>query len=151
MKRAQSLRTYRVSVTRQGEERAEAAARGYTLTLNAKKGGEAGFNAAETLLAALGACLLTNLDSFAAKMRLRVDGARVDFTAVRQEDPPGLVDINYLLTINSPERVEKLQELHELAVKWGTVSNTLRAGLIPNGALRVELPVSSDESPEKTR
>jgi hypothetical protein len=48
---------YYVNVATQDDSHALAEARGHKLTLNVKKGsGEAGFNAAETLLAALGAC-----------------------------------------------------------------------------------------------
>jgi len=49
---------YHVTATIQDESHALIEARGHRLTLNVKKGaGEAGFNAAETLLAALGACI----------------------------------------------------------------------------------------------
>jgi hypothetical protein len=48
-------RQYRVVVSDQGSGYAQAATRGHEITLNVKKGsGDAGFNAAETLLAALG-------------------------------------------------------------------------------------------------
>ena len=135
-------RTYEVTITRQDASQARAATRGHTLTLNVKKGdGAAGFNAAETLLAALGTCLLTNLASFAAKMRLQVDEMTVEFSATRQEDPPSLVDVRYRLTLRSPAPYAKLQELHELAIKWGTVSYTLRLGLVPAGELVVEPPL----------
>ena len=47
---------YHVTATIQDESHALIETRGHRLTLNVKKGaGEAGFNAAETLLAALGA------------------------------------------------------------------------------------------------
>ena len=53
---------------RQDEDRVVAQARGHTLTLNARKGsGEAGLNAAETLMAARGTCLLTNMNALAQK------------------------------------------------------------------------------------
>jgi len=55
------VQQYRVVVEREGAARAVAKTRGHTLILNAEKGkGEAGFNAAETLMASLGACLMTN-------------------------------------------------------------------------------------------
>ena len=65
---------YQVNVTIQDESHALAETRGHRLTLNVKKGaGEAGFNAAETLLAALGACMLTNVNAISEKMRLKVN------------------------------------------------------------------------------
>ena len=135
---------YHVIVTRQDDAHAVAETRGHTLTLNVKKGdGAAGLNAAETLLAALGACLLTNVNTFAAKMRLRVDAARVEFDAVRRDGPPGLTQIDYRLILASPEPRERLEKLHQLSVEWGTVSNTLMGGIQPNGTVVIEPPMLS--------
>jgi len=130
---------YRVVVTRQDESHALAETRGHHLTLNIKKGaGEAGFNAAETLLAALGACILTNVNAIGEKMHLQIDEARMEFEATRRDEPPVLTEIRYLLILESPEPPEKLVELHELCVKWGTVTNTVINGLMPEGALVIE-------------
>jgi uncharacterized OsmC-like protein len=131
--------SYHVNVTKQDESRALAETRGHHLTLNVKKGaGEAGFNAAETLLAALGACILTNVSAIGEKMRLRIDDARIEFDAVRRDEPPTLVEIRYKLVLSSPEPPEKLAELHDLCIKWGTVTNTVINGLTPQGELVVE-------------
>ena len=132
---------YHVAVTRQDEARALAETRGHQLTLNVKKGsGEAGFNAAETLLAALGACILTNVNAIGAKMRLRIDAARIEFEAERRDEPPALTDIRYRLILDSPEPREKLEELHALCLKWGTVTNTVINGVTPQGELVIENP-----------
>ncbi len=131
--------TYHVNVTIQDDSHAEAETRGHQLTLNVKKGaGEAGFNAAETLLAALGACLLTNVNAISEKMHLQIDSARIEFDAERRDEPPALTEIRYRLILKSPEPREKLEELHELCVKWGTVTNTIINGLVPKGTLVIE-------------
>ena len=110
--------------------------RGHRLTLNVKKGaGEAGFNAAETLLAALGACILTNVNAIGEKMRLQINDALIEFDAVRREEPTTLTEIHYKLILKSPEPPEKLAELHDLCVKWGMVTNTVINGLVPKGEL----------------
>ncbi len=133
---ASSGMSYAVTVSRQDERHAVATARGHELTLNIKKGdGSAGFNAAETLLAALSACVLTNVNAIAAKMRLQIDDAQMCFTAVRQDEPPILTEINYELVLDSPESPKELEELYRLAVKWGTVTSTLMQGLTPHGRL----------------
>ena len=130
---------YHVNVTAQDDSRALAEAREHQLTLNVKKGaGEFGFNAAETLLAALGACLLTNVNAIGEKMRLQIDEARIEFEAVRCDEPPVLTEIRYRLIFKSPEPREKLEELHQLCLKWGTVTNTLINGLTPQGMLVIE-------------
>ena len=109
---------YHVIVTRQDESHALAETRGHRLPLNVKKGtGEAGFNAAETLLAALGACLLTNVSAIGEKMRLRIDDAHLEFEATRLDEPPALTEIRYKLILKSPEAPEKLQELADLCFK----------------------------------
>ena len=135
----EASRAYQVIVARQDAAHAIAGTRGHQLILNVKKGdGTAGFNAAETLLAALGVCILTNVNSIADKMRLQIEDARVEFHATRRDEPPALTEINYRLILSSPEPEEKLQELHRLSVKWGTVTNTLINGLEPRGTLVVQ-------------
>ena len=130
---------YHVNVTIQDDSHTLAEARGHKLTLNVRKGaGEAGFNAAETLLAALGACLLTNVNAIGGKMRLQIDNARMEFEALRRDEPPVLTEIRYKLILKSPEPPEKLAELHDLCVKWGTVTNTVINGLTPQGELVIE-------------
>jgi uncharacterized OsmC-like protein len=132
---------YHVSVTIQDDSRALVEARGHRLTLNVKKGaGEAGFNAAETLLAALGACLLTNVNAIGEKMHLKVESARIEFEATRSDEPPALTEICYKLILESSEPHEKLDELHDLCIKWGTVTNTVINGLTPQGSLIIETP-----------
>jgi uncharacterized OsmC-like protein len=131
--------TYHVTAAIQDDSHAIVETRGHRLTLNVKKGaGEAGFNAAETLLAALGACMLTNVNAIGEKMRLKVESARIEFEADRRDEPPVLTQIRYRLILQSPEPVEKLQELADLCFKWGTVTNTLVNGLTPQGELVVE-------------
>lgn len=130
---------YHVAVIRQDDAHALAETRGFHLSLNIKKGnGEAGFTAAETVMAALGACLLTNVNAIGDKMRLKIDEARIEFDGVRRDEPPGLTRISYRLILKSAEPPEKLAELHELCVKWGTVTNTLINGLTPQGKLVIE-------------
>ena len=130
---------YHVTATRVDESHARITARGHELALNIKKGArDAGFNAAETLLAALGACILTNVNAIGAKMRLQIDEARMEFEAARRDEPPALTEIRYKLFLQSPEPFEKLQELADLCFKWGTVTNTLVNGLTPQGSLVVD-------------
>ena len=130
---------YHVNVTIQDDSHALAETRGHRLLLNVKKGaGEAGFNAAETLLAALGTCMLTNVNAISEKMHLKVDAARIEFDADRRDEAPALTEIRYKLILKSPEPAEKLRELADLCFKWGTVTNTLINGLVPQGELVIE-------------
>ena len=128
-----------VKVSRQDASHAVAETRGHMLVLNVKKGsGEAGFTAAETLMAALGACLLTNINGIGEKMHLNIDEAHVEFDAKRSDEPPVITEISYRLILKSNEPVEKLAELYEMSKKWGTVTNTLIGGLTPQGEMEIE-------------
>jgi len=134
--KADTFRTYRVSLERQDEAHARASSHGHTLTLGVRRGDPtAGFNAAETLLASLGVCLITNGNALADKMRLQVDGVRVEVEGDRRDEPPGLVQVRYCLVLDSPEPAEKLEKLCGLAFKWGTVTNTLLDGVAVQGEL----------------
>lgn len=128
-----------VKVNQQDDSQATAEARGHQMTLNIKKGsGEAGFTAAETVLASLGACLLTNINAIGAKMHLQIDEARVEFDAERIDDPPSITKITYRLFLKSPGPHEKLAELFKLSRNWGTVTNTIIHGITPQGELVIE-------------
>ena len=131
--------SYHVSLRRAGEIHALAEAHGHALQLGVHRGDpEAGFNAAETLMAALGACLMTNINSMADRMHLQIDDARIEIDGIRRSDPPALITLEYTLILVSPEPEEELAALHEKAVKWGTVTNTLMNGVHPGGTLRIE-------------
>lgn len=132
----ETLRRYQVTVERQDEAHARASSHGHTLILGVRRGDPtAGFNAAETLLASLGVCLITNINALADKMHLRIDGVRVEIEGLRRDEPPALIQIRYRLVLDSPEAPEKLEKLHDVAFKWGTVTNTLLNGLAPQGEL----------------
>ncbi|HEY61653.1 MAG TPA: OsmC family protein [Anaerolineae bacterium] len=129
---------YHVSIVRLDDARAIARTREHTLTLNVKKGdGKVGFNAAETLMAAFGTCIMTNVNAISQKMHLKIDDAEIDIHATRQDEPPVIIDMSYELIITSTEPREKIEELHELCIKWGTVTNTLLNGINPEGKLVV--------------
>lgn len=89
-------------------------------------------------MAALGTCLLTNVNAIGKKMDLKIDEARVDISAIRSDNPPALTEISYLLTLKSKEPSNRLLKLHELCVKWGTVTNTLLNGLDLHGELIID-------------
>ncbi|MBN1954406.1 MAG: OsmC family protein [Anaerolineae bacterium] len=134
--RENGLRSYQVTVERQDKAHALASSHGHTLTLGARQGDStAGFNAAETLLASLGACLITNVTALAEKMRLQVDQVRVEIEGDRRDEPPGIVQIRYRLVLDSPEPLDKLEKLHEVVFRWGTVTNTLLDGAAIQGDL----------------
>ena len=120
------MQTYQMTVRRLDEFHAESHVRDFTLTTGVKRADPtAGPNAVETLLSALGTCLLTNVNTLMAQMHLAIADARVELTATRQDDPPLITGIRFQLILTSSEPRKRLETVFELAQKWGTVSNTL--------------------------
>ncbi len=67
------MQTYEVQMRRESAQQVIARTRDLSLTLGAKRGDlEAGFNPVETLLSALGACLLTALQMVAELSRVPI-------------------------------------------------------------------------------
>ena len=130
----QAQKTYNVTVSRQDNMHGLANSRQHSLTLNIERGGtEAGFNAAETLLAALGTCMLTNINTYMDKMRMDVKSVRIELEGVRQTNPPLMTEIRYRLVFDSTEPKERLDTLHDISLRYGTVTNTLINGIQPQG------------------
>jgi uncharacterized OsmC-like protein len=130
---------FHVAVKRISGQKARAEAHGQTLEL-AIKGGDPtlGFTAPETLLAAFGACILSNVTRIAAEMKLRVDHAEVVFDGVKHTDPLGIDPLGYRVVIHSPEPPEALRDLYRKATTDGTATNALLNGLVPAGELVIE-------------
>ncbi len=130
---------FHVAVKRLSATKARAEAHGQTLEL-AIKGGDPrlGFTAPETLLAAFGACILSNVTRNAAEMGLRVEDAEVVFDGVKHTDPLGIDPLGYRVVIRSPEPAAVLRELYRLATTNGTATNALLRGLEPSGELVIE-------------
>jgi putative redox protein len=138
---AAGLHTYYVEVERHDETHAMASSHGHILTLGVRHGDPtAGFKAVETLLAALGVCLTTNVNDLADKMRLQVDSVYVEIEGDRRDKPPRLVQVRYRLLLDSPEPPDKLAKLHALAAQLGTVTNTLLSGVAVQGELAEAQP-----------
>ena len=88
---------YTVDLTRNPDGRTTVAAtRTFSIELGSKSGDpSAGFNPAETLLAASGRLYNEFMGLVADNSGLRIDGFRVKVTGVRQAKPPKLVSIRY--------------------------------------------------------
>lgn len=85
-----STQQYQVHLARQPDGiRTAAAVRDFTMVLGAHRGdASAGFNAVETLLSAVGACLTSSLTMVAETSRVSLSDVDVDVFAVRQDKPP---------------------------------------------------------------
>ncbi len=136
------IQTYTVTVRREDEAHSWATTGEHRLLLGTRRGDQtAGFNAAQTLLAALGACLISNITYFAELLRLEVNDVQIELRGLRADKPPGLFQIDYTVNLVSREPEDKLQKLCDLATKWGTVTNTLVEGVEPRGNIQFSRPI----------
>ena len=136
------MQTYFVTVQRLDDAHAEARVRTFRLATGARRSDPTvGPNSVETLLAALGTCLLTNVNTLMEQMHVSIQDAHVELRGERQDKPPLLTHIACRLVLVSAEPRSRLETLFELAQKWGTVSNTL-ARAVP---LEMELVVQAPD------
>ena len=83
------------------------------------------FNPVELLLGALSACLLKGAERVLPVLGFDLRGIEVSLHAVRQDSPPKLLSIDYLITVDTDEPDHRIELLHTNIRKYGTISNTL--------------------------
>jgi uncharacterized OsmC-like protein len=132
------MKKFKASVKRISQEQAVAETHGQKITLAIQgKDPNLGFTAPETVLAAFGACILSNVTKGAMEMGLQVSDASIEFEAIKRLEPLGYEDLQYTLTLHSPEPPEKLQALYDRATTDGTATRALLEGLKPQGKLSI--------------
>ena len=83
------------------------------------------FNPVELLLGALSACLLKGAERVLPVLGFDLRGIEVSLHAIRQDSPPKLLSIDYLITVDTDEPDNRIELLHTNIRKYGTISNTL--------------------------
>ena len=130
------MQTYEVQMRRESAQQVIARTRDLSLTLGAKRGDAgAGFNPVETLLSALGACLLTALQMVAELSRVPVTGMAIHLTGVRQDQPPQLVSVTYALRVQTDVAEDRLTRLVATAQRNSTVYQTLALAIPVSGTV----------------
>jgi putative redox protein len=130
------MQTYEVQVRRENAQQVIARTRDLSLTLGAKRGDpDAGFNPVETLLSAVGACLLTALQMVAERSRVPITGMAIQLTGVRQDQPPQLVEVTYALRVQTVVAEERLARLVQMAQRNSTVYQTLALAIPVSGTV----------------
>jgi len=137
----QEVKRFNVKVKRISQQQAVAETHGQKLTLAIQgKDPSLGFTPPETVLAAFGACILSNVTKGAVEMGLNVNEVSIEFSALKRWEPAGYDDLQYTLNIVSEEPKEKLQVLYEQATTDGTATKALLEGLKPLSKLNIQLP-----------
>ena len=83
------------------------------------------FNPVELLLGALSACLIKGAERVLPVLGFNLRGIEVSLHAVRQDSPPKLLSIGYVITVDTEEPDHRIELLHTNIRKYGTISNTL--------------------------
>jgi uncharacterized OsmC-like protein len=130
---------YRVDarVVRSGVSRAEAKAAAIEFDSSAGQRDDL-LGPAELLAAAFGACMLKNVERFSSILPFAYTGASISVTAEREETPPRIARMQYVLRVTTDEPAHRLDLLHRNLQKHGTVYNTLAAACAVSGEILVE-------------
>ncbi|MGZ4213738.1 MAG: OsmC family protein [Actinomycetota bacterium] len=92
---------------------------------------------ADLLAAAFAACILKNVERFSRILPFRYEHASVTVTAERQEAPPIMTRVRYVLTLDTDENEHRVDLLHRNIKLHGTIYNTLAAVCDVDGEIRV--------------
>ena len=125
---------YSVVAERTDSSGSLAAVRQAVVSLDTSLAGRAdAFNPAELLLGALAACIIKSAERAMPLIGFDLRSMKVQLHAVRQDAPPRITAIDYLITIDTDESDHRLELLHKNIRKYGTISNTLAPALALNG------------------
>jgi uncharacterized OsmC-like protein len=128
---------YTVSATRTNEYGSVAATKDAEIVLDTNlKGSRDAFNPAELLLAAVAACMIKSIERVAPMLKFNLNGVWVKLHAIRQDSPPKIISIDYVLTVDTDESEQRLELLHKNVRKYGTISNTVAEATRLEGVIR---------------
>lgn len=94
------------------------------------------FNPAELLLAALSACMLKGIERVTPILKFEFREIAISVHGWRQDTPPKMARIDYIIWVDTDEPDRRLELLHENVKKYGTVFNTVSMGCELVGTLR---------------
>jgi len=77
-------------------------------------------------------------------LHLNIDYAEIEVTATREEKPPRIVEINYLLKVKTTEDEKKLALLQKNLEQFGTIFNTLKLACPINGKI-IKIGIEQNE------
>lgn len=125
---------YSITAERVGASGSLAMVRQAAISLDTTLEGRAdAFNPAELLLGALAACIIKSAERAMPLLGFDLRGMSVQLHAERQDAPPRITAIDYLVTIDTDESDHRLELLHKNIRRYGTISNTLALALALDG------------------
>ncbi|MEO8684763.1 MAG: OsmC family protein [Devosia sp.] len=125
---------YSITAERLGDTGSLATVRQAEVSLDTSLAGRGdAFNPAELLMGALAACIIKSAERALPLLGFELRGMTVQVHAVRQDAPPRITAIDYLVTIDTDESDHRLELLHKNIRKYGTISNTLALAVTLDG------------------
>lgn len=127
---------YSISATSKAGGEATAIANNGTIRFDASAGRKDNLpNPAELLLTSLAACMLKNVERFSEILKYDYTQAKVSIKGVRNDRPPYMSKIDYVLQIETDMDEKKLHLLHKNILKFGTITNTIAKAAELNGTI----------------
>ena len=130
------MHTYQVGVDQWPTHESVASCKHARIAVDADpQGRDDAFNPAELLLAALGTCMLKNIERVAPMLKFALRGVHITLHGERQDVPPRMQRIAYLVVVDTDESEQRLALLHRNVQQFGTVYNTLAAATTIEGRI----------------
>jgi uncharacterized OsmC-like protein len=127
---------YAVQARRIDAHGSEATTKDAKLTLDTDvKGRPDAFNPAELFLASIAACMIKGIERVIPALNFDLRGVEVHLRGVRQDAPPKMISVDYLLIVDTSESDHRMELLHTNVRKYGTISNTVAAALTLTGRI----------------
>lgn len=121
--------TFHVTARRDSAEGSSAYCKEASLLIDTNLAGRIdAFNPAELLLAALSACMIKGIERVTPILKFQLRGIEVELRGVRQDTPPKMESIHYVIRVDTDETDHRLALLHDNVRKFGTVFNTVAPG-----------------------
>jgi uncharacterized OsmC-like protein len=83
------------------------------------------FNPAELFLASIAACMLKSIERVTPMLKFGLRSVEVRLKAARQDAPPRIISVDYVITVDTDESDQRLELLHTNVRKYGTIFNTV--------------------------
>lgn len=129
--------TYNVSATRLDSHGSLARTKDAEITLDTDMAGRGdAFNPAELFLASIAACMIKGIERVMPMLNFSLSGVEVSLHGERQDSPPKMTSVTYVLTVDTDESDQRLELLHKNVRKYGTISNTVAEVVNLTGEIR---------------
>ncbi len=94
------------------------------------------FNPAELFLASIAACMIKGIERVTPMLDYKLRGVELSLHGKRQDSPPKMVSVTYILAVDTDESDQRLYLLHKNVRKYGTISNTVAQAVNLTGEIR---------------